>query len=630
MAASLTAQAVLSSIQKWKAADEPKLITELPRNSQMKKELNAAYKVYKKEFNDDKKRIKSIVENIFKSDDLKLNQKWNYQTGGYDGAGGSWNGTWPKTGKLGPRFIEFKGKFEDVKKIVESYEGDKSNDYTVDILSKSNKRGESGLASVEIRVKGDLDINELGEEVPTKEYPIRFTSVGKGIFVGDPSSATEQGVSSTILTDVQEMGSAWIFKNAYARNQAFDSVNSIKTNQKVYDELDNIWKTVSGNPNFTIKGKDGDKWLLSFVGQNRKLLQKIQHGNWSVFTMGTPNFQYKNGLSDWYYKQNKFEKNFMDWIGEKVKIFDISNQNNWNPADVWLIEDEEKVRKEIEFALKNPVKSGDLKEGAIKANLAQMNAIFRDLFTNRKIVGISLKKVESAMATWKVVNVSQKFFKNMELTEFPVKRIECKLGLKSPHLETQDTNIILGSSKASEKFVIQIKGNSTSSFDNLKYEPKDLKNPGARMGKATAGYVDELTTSQVPGAGNWKRDHQKFPRGNVGDTSHGTPLFDQAAQDEYKKIISEIYTRGVAHGITMNMGDVPSVITPKGQQQAIDNLISEFNAKPHIANNKLMQMKWLWYVLGIKNTKDLTQFFTDMIFLAEKAGSQYGPYGKLY
>ena len=628
MASSLTSKNVLSSIQKWKVADEPKIPSAMSKSS--KKELKDAYKVYKKEFNDDKKRIKNIVENIFTSGDLKLNQKWNYQYGGDSATGGAWNGIWPKTGKLGPRFIEFKGKFEDVKKIVESYEGDKSNDYTVDILSKSNKRGESGLASVEIRVKGDLDIDELGEEVSTKEYPIRFTSVGEGIFVGDASSATEQGVSSTILTDVQEMGSAWIFKNAYARTKAFDKVSDIKNDKKVYDELDNIWRTVSGNPNFTIKGKDGDKWLLSFVGQNRKLLQKIQEGHWSVLTMGTPNFQYKNGLSDWYYKQNKFEKNFMDWIGDEIKIFNISNQNNWNPADVWLIKDEAEVRKEIEFALKNPVQGGNLKEGAIKANLAQMNAIFRDLFTNRKIVGISLKKVESKMATWKVVNVSQKFFKNMELTEFPVKRIECKLGLKSPHLETQDTNIILSSEKMPEKFVIQIKGNSTSSFDNLKYEPKDLKNPGARMGKATAGYVDELTTSQVPGAKSWKRDHQKFPRGNVGDTSNGTPLFDQAAQDEYKKIISEIYTRGKRHNIKMNMGDIPSVTTPKGQQQAIDNLISEFNAKPHIANNKLMQMKWLWYVLGISDTEKLTQFFTDMIFLAEKAGSQYGPYGKLY
>ena len=628
MASSLTARAVLTSIQSWKAVDEPKIPSAMSKSS--KKELKDAYNLYKKEFNADKKRIKNIVKDIFESGDLKLNQKWNYwpsPTGG-----GGWNTIWPNTRGKDPVYIQLLGEFDDVKKIVESYEGDRSNDYSVDILSKDIPRGKKGKAIIEIRVKGDLNINELGDKVPTKEYPIRFTSVGEGTFVGDPSSATEQNVSSTILTDVQEMGSAWIFKNAYARTKAFDSVNSIKNDKIVYDELDNIWKTVSGNSNFTIKGKDGDKWLLSFVGQNRKLLQKIK-GKWSVLTMGTPNFQYKNGLSDWYYVQNKFGKNFMDWIGEKVKIFDISNQNNWNPADVWLIEDEEKVRKEIEFALKNPVKSGDLKEGAVKANLAQMNAIFRRLFTERKIVGISLKKVESKMATWKVVNVSQKFFKNMELTEFPVYKIECKLGLKSPrdpHLETQDTNIILRTSKVPEKFVIQIKGNSTSSFDNLKYEPKDLKNPGARMGKATAGYVDELTTSQVPGAESWKRDHQKFPRGNVGDTSNGTPLFDQAAQDEYKKIISEIYTRGRAHGITMNMGDIPSVTTPKGQQQAIDNLISEFNAKPHIANNKLMQMKWLWYVLGIKDTEKLTQFFTDMIFLAEKAGSQYGPYGKLY
>ena len=116
MASSLTARTVLSSIHNWKVVDEPKISSGIPRNSKLRKQLKDAYNVYKKEFNADKKRIKNIVENIFTSGDLKLNQKWNYQDGGYSSTGGAWNGKWPKTGKLGPRFIEFKGKFEDVKK----------------------------------------------------------------------------------------------------------------------------------------------------------------------------------------------------------------------------------------------------------------------------------------------------------------------------------------------------------------------------------------------------------------------------------------------------------------------------------------------------------------------------------
>ena len=636
MSSQLTSQTVLSAIQKWKPVDPPTIPSGMSTSE--KKERKDAYAAYKRTFTTDRSRIKNIVRDIF-STGGPANQQWNYRSSGFPRAGGSWNGVWPKMGKLGPSYIQFDGRFEDVKKIIESYEGDRSNDYIIDNIGRPTKRGQRGKLSIEFRIKGDVDIDEYGTPVTPKEYPIRFASVGEGTFVGDASSATQMGIKPTILTDVQEMGSAWIFKNAYERGKSFDSIREIKGDKIVYNELDKIWGTVSGNPNFTIKGSDGDKWLLSFVGQNRKLLQKIKSGNWSVLTMGSPKHGYQNAYSDWYSKQDKFSENFMDWIGKKVKIFQISDQNNWNPADVWLIKDEAKVREKIEFALKNPVKAGSLKQGAIRANLSQMNAIFRDLFTKQEIIGISLKKVEKHTATWKLVNVSQKFFKKMEVMEFPVNRIECKLGTKAGnpgYLETQDTNVFLrGSKDGDEKFVIQIKATDTRKFDNLKFEPKDLKNPGARMGKATASYVDEMTTDQVPGAQSWKRRWQDFPRANQQFNAKGQPIrandvFDEAAQTEYKKIIKDVYSKSKKHGIDIDMGDIPTPNTNAGQDQAIQNLIDQFETKPHIANNKLMQLKWLSLVLDITTTKDLTQFWTDIIFLAEKAGSQYGPYGKLY
>ena len=78
MASSLTSQAVLSSIHRWKPVDQPTIPSVIPKSS--KKELKDAYTAYKKEFNADKTRIKSIVKDIFESGGLKLSQKWNYRS----------------------------------------------------------------------------------------------------------------------------------------------------------------------------------------------------------------------------------------------------------------------------------------------------------------------------------------------------------------------------------------------------------------------------------------------------------------------------------------------------------------------------------------------------------------------
>ena len=436
-------------------------------------------------------------------------------------------------------------------------------------------------------------------------------------------------ITGTTMTAMQELASAWIFKRAIQDNQRFLRAEDIKTGNpkdggKTYNELLKIWQVTSKGK---IKNKEmaelhleENKWLENFYKQSGRLLREVGDAKFTVFTRGRT----AGYTSDWY----KNRVTFMEWVEQQVKDrFNIQRKDNWNPADVWLIKDQRKHRRAIINAMKTPVKSKS--KGVVTANLNQFNDLFRDLFKKKQIMGISLKKISGTDANWKEVNVTEDFFKSIEATEMEFTGAKCKFGpgvvteaqeergrrkLELPtkagkfSLETQETMVTLEDPETNAKFEIQIKANDNSKFDNLKYEPKDKSNSAARLGKATTAYVDDLMRAY--GRPQWKRSWKDYPDSKT--------KFTEKEQNKYLKMIKELKADKV------DIGDV----TP---EEAIVNIRETFSrtSQPQTANSKLMQITWLYNVLSM-STKNRNKFLTDLIFLAEKAGRRYGPYGKLY
>ena len=115
----------------------------------------------------------------------------------------------------------------------------------------------------------------------------------------------------------------------------------------------------------------------------------------------------------------------MEWVSDLIKDeFNIGNKDNWNPADIWLIQNEKYWKKEI---VKVWGKRKTISELPLEAELARFNSLFRRLFRTRQIVGISLKKV-SGKAEWKEVNVSNKYFKTLKATKMELTSAKCLLG----------------------------------------------------------------------------------------------------------------------------------------------------------------------------------------------------------
>ena len=506
---------------------------------------------------------------------------------------------WPLIKKDEIQEFTFKAKEEIIEEIIDDFGSD--NDYSPTKIKEGKWNG------VILKIY---------------DQPVKFLPNKKKEVIKGPK------IDATTMTAIQELASAYIFREAIKNGADLTSVDKIRKHDSgnFYKEINRIWMTVGKK--YIKSDEDAElsitsgEWLENFYKQNVRLLQELKGEKFTMFTRGkTDGYQ-----ATWYDQTDTF----MEWVSNQVKQFKISKKDNWNPADVWLIKNEKKHREDIEEAMKGPTTSKRM--GVVEANLNQFNEIFRQLFLQKQIMGISLKKVSGDTAEWKQVNVTEKFFKHIESIEMKFTGAKCKFGpgavtakpaarsqrknqlpTKAGYftLETQETMITLKDTESNTEFEIQIKANDSSKFDNLKYEPKDLKNTSARLGKATSAYVDDLV--EYYGIRGWKRSYKDYPQ------SLATVFpFTKTEQDKYLGMITELKSEGV------DIGNVTPI-------EAVTNIRETFSSTslPFVANSKLMQVNWLYNFLTL-STKNRNKMVTDMIFLAEKAGRRYGPYGKLY
>ena len=146
-------------------------------------------------------------------------------------------------------------------------------------------------------------------------------------FMETGGAAATKAVSDAKMTQIQEIGSAKVFEYAIKLNrQKYSSLENLMADKNLMDELTDIWVKESGGKLTEVD----EEWLESFYKQQKALIDKIS----------TPHFTEFNHSGG-----------FMDYVTNIVKEFGISQKDNWDPADIWLIEDEEKARKSIDRLL---------------------------------------------------------------------------------------------------------------------------------------------------------------------------------------------------------------------------------------------------------------------------------------
>lgn len=291
----------------------------------------------------------------------------------------------------------------------------------------------------------------------------------------------------------------------------------------------------------------------------------------------------------------------MKYISDVVRTkYGITKKDNWNPADIWLVKDETSIKNKISNVI-NAEKKGTLSE---------LNAVLRTMFSEKKVVGISLKKISGKEAQWEEVNVSNPIFEDKINYNFSVLSMRVNLNI------SKQNNAYVFKSKASDIKVdgasygvikFQIQGNQLTTFDNLKFEATGSASNAARMGKAP---VDMVVSAMKDHGIIYTNYHTSYPK-----TS--TEFLNQTNLSKYSKMFTALKNSDrVDEGMTL--------------EKFKENMVIMFNSKtPYTATSKLMQMSVIYGINTLPKEK-LETLVTDICFLAMKKGERFGPFVKLH
>ena len=373
--------------------------------------------------------------------------------------------------------------------------------------------------------------------------------------------------SAAELTKMQELGSAWIFRRALNDNVKYNSPDDIRKDKK-FSELVEIYPAIN------------DSWIKAYYAQQKRILQEFSGTKFTEFTR---------------------DGGFMDFITKLVaQKFKIPKKDSWDPADIWCVCNETKVISEIKNAM--------TKEGM--ASIVELNAIMRTLYKERKLVGVSLKLISGKEAKYEEVNLDESLFPDVKNYNFDVSSMKCFLGLKNGlFFETQDCRVVVDvvEDDKPQKIDFQIKPNTTSELANLKFEPTMKGASAARLGKTP---LDKLATLLKKYDVDFVNNYKKYPR--------SSSEFNDPSSIEYAKMAFD--------HIKQKKVDVGNCRTA---DEMIKNFQVVFTKDPHIATSKLMQLNFLYHVTSLPKER-MDDLFTDMTFLAQKKGREFGPFGKLY
>lgn len=455
--------------------------------------------------------------------------------------------------------------------------------------SGSGSKFPSSSQGVFVIYLDDAMMSSLRENRPEGENSIVSGKEAYLLRIGDPvrkisfriTAKKGGGAADAKTTAAQERGSIYIFKRVLGENKRYNSAADIKKDKTAYRELQKIWD------------KSGlefdDEWLEDYYKQSATLLTKYSNPQFTEFVR---------------------DGGFMDWVTNIVREkYQISQKDNWNPADVWLVKNQDKVIKDIE----------ELIDGGRSQTLEELNAILRTLFKQKIVVGVSLKKVSGDIAKWEEVNVDENQFTDYDNMYYKISKIECNLNTETKKGEltfaTQDARIYVDAGNDTLNFQIKANDSTNKKGSNLKYEPTATGATAARLGKAPVDMVRKLMIDYNV---NYESDHNKYPMDVAGFI---------AVKDEYASLIE---TLKKAQGAMRTNFSVPDTET------AINNILMVYGSQPHVAKSKLMQIQFLHMLVTMKGKGGATaikrknMFMTDMSFLAQKKGRRFGPFGKLY
>ena len=126
------------------------------------------------------------------------------------------------------------------------------------------------------------------------------------------------------MTMMQELGSAWVFYQALNKGKTWADWAALKKDPDTAPELRKIWAWKKADWD-----ADGAEWAQNFM-LNKSINYKLGGTSCCQFDQYTHSNKYTlPGMSG---------NSFMDWITGEIGKMGVTGKDNWNPADIWLIQ----------------------------------------------------------------------------------------------------------------------------------------------------------------------------------------------------------------------------------------------------------------------------------------------------
>jgi len=461
------------------------------------------------------------------------------------------------------------GLFAEVLDIIKS-----ENTFKVEPDSKTTSKTKRFKVSADDRLSASSRLHEIlddhgieyvsavrsGSSFPSTTISLNGKKLKSAIFTYKPG---KKKASDAITTAMQEKASTYVFERTLKYNESWKSWTDMMQDEKLMEGIRNVYPTVS------------DEWIQVFHKQHLKMIQEFSNSQWHVF-------------------DHSGSGSFMDYVTDLVRTkFGITKKDNWDPADMWLIKGSvEQIKTIINKTVAGSKGSQTIQE---------LNLVMRSLYTERKLVGISLKKVSGRTAKWEEYNIKDLTLEEIDEYNFP----NVDTTIKFTENMTQDTIVKL-TNKSNRGFKFQIKANDSTNpkGSNLKWEATQIGAGAARGGKAQVDMVVQLLKDSGQ---TFEKSHTNYPKN----------------EDEYEKRKSEfegMFNRVKRHAETGILSDT----------QFSQNIKGMFLDQPHVVNSKLMQLAFLDAVYKVTPESKRRELWTDIVFLAIKKGNRFGPFGKLY
>ena len=374
-----------------------------------------------------------------------------------------------------------------------------------------------------------------------------------------------------IKTEIQEEGTTIVLNQVLHKNKKFDKKEDILADKDTADQLKKL---------FGKKYEDRlEEWTHSYFEQQKEFLKKFQSDKWDIFVYGKQDFV------------NFFKGQIKNVARSLDPLKPVGDYTTWSPSDIWAVYEMDKVKKDIKKNI-NPKTQ----------NLVELNNLLKNLFKEKKLIGLSLKKIASnKSATLKFVNIDTSTMKIGEIETYDMKQIKFDIN-NIFQGDTVTTYIKYGS--GNDYSVNISKSGSRKSASNLTFNTSIKATPAAQGGQAPVKMIVDLLKRNATGI-NFANNNKNYP------TSREEFLKQSSEFKKYYKVVEKYFN------------DPP---TYSEFEMLISNLFNTADKK-FIAQSKLMQLHFFHDAL--KNYASDKEFWTDLLYLGLKVGDRFAPHAKI-